>query len=86
MSGVTIHEIQRPFHLWVPSRNDYLLAHFIFDYSIEEHIYWFGPMQSSGEWWMLENTLVRADSNPTIGRIVAKDTWVQNRMPDPEAK
>ncbi len=63
-----------------------MLAMFLFDYSIEEHVYWFGPMEKSGEFWMLPNPKVRADSNQTLGRIIAKDTWVQNKMPQADGQ
>lgn len=78
-----ILQVNPQFHVWVPHMNDHGLVLFLIDYHIEEHLYWVVAMQKTGEIWTLENTKVRADTNQTIGRVVAKD-FVPDRMPYPE--
>jgi len=77
-----ILQLNPPFHVWVPHMNDYGLALFLIDYHIEEHLYWVVAMEKTGEIWTLDNTKIRADTNQTIGRVIAKD-FVQNRHPHP---
>lgn len=78
-----ILQLNPPMHFWIPHMNDYGLAHFLIDYSMEEHLYWVCAMEKTGEIWTLDNTKVRADTNQTIGRVIAKD-FVQGKMPHPD--
>lgn len=77
----TIHQLNPPFHLWIPEAQDHGLALFLIDYHVEEHLYWVCAMQKTGEIWMLSNDKVRADVNRSIGRTLNKDSW---QLQDPK--
>lgn len=49
------------------------LAHFIIDYSPEMHLYWVVFMDNGGECWTVANPEVRAQFNPTLGRVKPKN-------------
>lgn len=68
----TIHQLNPPFHLWIPEANDFGLALFLIDYHMEEHLYWVCAMEKTGEIWTLSNDKVRADVNRSIGRVYSK--------------
>lgn len=70
----TIHQLNPPFHLWIPEVQDHGLALFLIDYHVEEHLYWVCAMEKTGEIWTLSNDKVRADVNRSIGRVYAKHT------------
>lgn len=62
-------ELRQPIQLYVPSKDDFMSVLFVTDYRLDEHLYWTGIMQKTGEIWTLPNTDVRGIPNPTIGRI-----------------
>ena len=64
----TIIQLDPPIPLFVPARNDYMEAQFLIDRGIERYSYFFGPLDSTGEYWELDNTEVRACNNVTVGR------------------
>lgn len=68
----TILQLDPPLHVWIPEKDDFMLVWFLIDYHMEEHLYYSGPMQKTGEIWTLDTTKVRATNNPTIGRILPK--------------
>lgn len=45
------------------------LAHFLIDYGMEHHLYWTVFLDDSHEIWTFSNAEVRADINPTYGRV-----------------
>jgi hypothetical protein len=53
-------------------------AHFLLDYSIEEHLFWIVFMDDTGECWTFENPDIRIQNNPTIGRIYGKSIMRNN--------
>jgi len=65
-----IVQIRPPLALETPKRKAY--AHFLIDYSIEEHLMWVCFLDSNGECWTFENPEIRIQSNPTIGWIYGK--------------
>ena len=46
------------------------LAHFLVDYGSEHHWLWVVFMDDTGECWTFENTQIRAQHNPTFGRVL----------------
>ena len=46
------------------------LAHFLVDYGTEHHWLWVVFQDDTGECWTWENTQVRAQHNPTFGRVL----------------
>lgn len=81
----TIHQLNPPFHLWIPEAQDHGLALFLIDYHVEEHLYWVCAMQKTGEIWMLSNDKVRADVNRSIGRTLNKDGVKLFASPHPDS-
>lgn len=77
----TIHQLNPPFHLWIPEAQDHGLALFLIDYHMEEHLYWVCAMEKTGEIWTLSNDKVRADQNRSIGRLYEKSHW---RLANPD--
>ena len=53
------------------------LAHFIVDYGAEHHWLWVMFMDETGECWTFENTKVRAQHNPTFGRVLQSHKYVR---------
>ena len=43
-------------------------AHFLIDYSIEQHLMWVVFLDDTGECWTFQNPEIRAQKNSTIGR------------------
>lgn len=70
----TIHQLNPPFHLWIPEAQDHGLALFLIDYHVEEHLYWVCALEKTGEIWTLSNEKVRADVNRSIGRVYEKSS------------
>lgn len=70
----TIHQLNPPFHLWIPEAQDHGLALFLIDYHVEEHLYWVCALEKTGEIWTLSNDKVRADVNRSIGRVYEKSS------------
>lgn len=73
MGGATILQVNPQFHVYVPHMQDYGLVLFLIDYHTEEHLYWVLAMQKDGTCWTVDNTKIRFDSNPTIGRVIKKE-------------
>lgn len=46
-------------------------AHFIIDYGKEDDLYWTVFLDENGECWTLNNKLIRAQKNITLGRTYA---------------
>jgi hypothetical protein len=65
---VKILQLNPPIQLYVPERDDFMVAWFLIDYHFDEHLFWVGPMQKTGEIWTLPNPDVRAQPNHSIGR------------------
>ena len=47
------------------------LAHFLKDYGVEHHLLWL-CFQTNGECWSWRNPDIRAESNPSFGRLTLK--------------
>lgn len=65
-------QLNPPIHLWVPEREDFLLAHLVIYEGIEEYLYFAGFMQKTGECWTFDNRKVRGDVNYTLERVYRK--------------
>ena len=61
-----ILQLDPPIPLETPIGKAY--AHFLLDYSIEEHLMWVCFLDETGECWTFENPQIRIQNNPTIGR------------------
>ena len=46
------------------------LAHFLIDYGPEHHLMWVCFQDKTGECWTWSNEKIRAQNNPTLGRVV----------------
>lgn len=49
------------------------LAHALIDYGIEHHLHWVVFINETTECWTVPNPEVRAQFNPTIGRVDTGD-------------
>lgn len=67
---MTMLQTNPAFHVFVPERDDHMLVMFVTDPHIEEHVYFGGFMEKTGEYWTLDSTRVRGCRNPTIGRTL----------------
>jgi hypothetical protein len=47
-------------------------AHFLLDYGEEHHLMWVCFIDDTGECWTFQNHEIRAQSNPSIGRVYNK--------------
>lgn len=48
------------------------LAHLLIDYGEEHHLMWVVFLDETGECWTFANPEVRAQSNPTMGRLLSR--------------
>lgn len=67
---MTMLQVNPQFHVYVPELDDFMLVWFVTDYHTEEHLYWTGAMEKTGEVWTLSNDKIRGCRNPTIGRML----------------
>lgn len=45
-----------------------------FDYGKEDHVLWMVCMTETGEIWLIPNPQIRLQSNPSLGRILSKES------------
>lgn len=64
----SLTQLDPPIPLYVPEKEDEMLAWMVIDYHAEHDLFWIGPMRKTGEIWMLANHRVRATRNETLGR------------------
>ena len=71
---MTIIQLNPPIPIETPKGS--AIAHFLIDYSIEEHLYWVCFIDSTGECWTFSNPKIRAQKNITIGRTLEKNDTI----------
>lgn len=71
-------QVNPQFHVYVPHADDFMLVWFVTDYHTEEHLYWTGAMEKTGEVWTISNEKIRACRNPSIGRSMGGEDVVRN--------
>ena len=67
----TITQLNPPIPLMTPKGR--AVAHFIIDYGVENDLMWVCFQDDTGECWTWENTQIKAQHNPTFGRVLKKE-------------
>lgn len=62
------HEMQQFLQLYVPARDDYMSVLFVHDYRMDDHYYYTGIMQKTGQLWTFAGPDLLGIPNHTIGR------------------
>lgn len=55
------------------------LAHALIDYSCEFHVKWLVALDKDGQFWVLDNTKVRAQKNFSMGRTLESNDAVNKK-------
>lgn len=74
MIGIfNMYQLPNPLPVYIPSKNETGIAHFVINPGIESHLQWVVFLDKDGSCWTVQNPDIRIGWNVTLGRVPAVD-------------